>query len=116
MEGIIKNYGGNLLSAGGTVDHVHLLVNLKFPNKYFETIRDIKARSSLWINKNFLHEQYFAWQEGYGSFSVSYSSIEKVKHYIKNQEEHHKKVTFEEEYQQLLKKNHIKFDSRFVLG
>jgi len=68
------------------------------------------------MNKNLSQNQCFAWQEGYGSFSVSYSSLEKVEHYIKNQVEHHKIITFEEEYIQLLKKHKIQFDDRFVLG
>jgi len=116
MGGIIKNHNGKLLSAGGTLDHVHLLVGLKLPDKFSDFIRDVKAGSSLWANKGLPHNQYFAWQEGYGSFSVSYSSLEKVKNYIKNQEEHHKIITFKEEYLQLLRKHKIEFDDRFVLG
>jgi len=116
MGGIIKNHNGKLLSAGGTLNHVHLLVGLKLPDKFSDFIRDVKASSSLWMNKNLSQNQCFAWQEGYGSFSVSYSSLEKVEHYIKNQVEHHKIITFEEEYIQLLKKHKIQFDDRFVLG
>ena len=69
----------------------------------------------MWINKN-APEKHFSWQDGYGSFSVSYSSLEKVKHYIKNQEKHHKTYSFDEEYLQLLDKHNINFDARFVLG
>ncbi len=115
MGGIINKYNGRLLCAGGMLDHVHLLVGLKLPDKFSDFIRDVKAGSSLWVNKN-LDYPNFAWQEGYGSFSVSYSSLEKVVNYIKNQEEHHKVTTFEEEYFQLLKKHKITFDARFVLG
>ena len=89
MGGVIKNYDGKLMEAGGTFDHVHLLVGLSLPDKFSDLVRDVKTNSSLWLKKNST-QQYFAWQEGYGSFSVSYSSLEKVKHYIKNQEEHHK--------------------------
>ena len=116
IGGIIKNHNGKLLSAGGTLNHVHLLVGLKLPDKFSDFIRDVKASSSLWMNKDLSQNQCFAWQEGYGSFSVSYSSLEKVEHYIKNQVEHHKIITFEEEYIQLLKKHKIQFDDRFVLG
>ena len=116
LGGIIRNHKGKLLEAGGTLDHIHLLIGLNLPDKFSELIRDVKANSSLWINKNFCKKEYFSWQEGYGSFSVSYSSLEKVHCYIKNQQEHHKKITFEKEYMQLLKKHQIQFDSRFVLG
>ena len=61
-------------------------------------------------------QKYFGWQEGYASFSVSYSSLEKVYHYIKNQEEHHKSKIFDQEYLELLKKHNLNFDNRFVLG
>ena len=115
MGGVIKNYDGKLMEAGGTFDHVHLLVGLSLPDKFSDLVRDVKTNSSLWLKKNST-QQYFAWQEGYGSFSVSYSSLEKVKHYIKNQEEHHKTKSFDEEYLQLLKKHKIPYDTRFVLG
>jgi len=115
MGGVIKNYDGKLMEAGGTFDHVHLLVGLSLPDKFSDLVRDVKTNSSLWLKKNST-QQYFAWQEGYGSFSVSYSSLEKVKHYIKNQKEHHKTKSFDEEYLQLLKKHKISYDTRFVLG
>jgi len=115
MGGVIKNYDGKLMEAGGTFDHVHLLVGLSLPDKFSDLVRDVKTNSSLWLKKNST-QQYFAWQEGYGSFSVSYSSLEKVKHYIKNQKEHHKTKSFDEEYLQLLKKHKIPYDTRFVLG
>ena len=115
MGGVIKNYDGKLIEAGGTFDHVHLLVGLSLPDKFSYLVRDIKTNSSLWLKKNST-QQYFAWQEGYGSFSVSYSLLEKVKQYIKNQEEHHKTKSFDEEYVQLLKKHKITYDTRFVLG
>jgi putative transposase len=115
MGGVIKNYDGKLIEAGGTLDHVHLLVGLNLPDKFSDFIRDLKTSSSSWLKKN-SSQQHFAWQDGYGSFSVSYSSLEKVKQYIKNQEEHHKTKSFDEEYMQLLKKHKINFDTRFVLG
>jgi len=115
IGGIIRNHKGKLLEAGGTLDHVHLLIGLDVPDRFSDIIRDIKSNSSSWLKKNLGH-QNFGWQEGYGSFSVSYSSLEKVKHYIKNQEENHKTITFDEEYLQILRKHQIEFDSRFVLG
>ena len=115
MGAVIKNYDGKLLEAGGPSDHVHLLIGLSLPDKFSNFVRDVKTSSSSWLKKN-SPQQYFAWQEGYGSFSVSYSSLEKVKHYIKSQEKHHEKYSFDEEYLQLLNKHNINFDSRFVLG
>lgn len=116
IGGIVKFNNGALLCAGGTENHVHLLIGLTLPDKFTDVIRDIKANSSSWLNKNLSSNQNFGWQEGYGSFSVSYSSIERVKNYINNQEEHHKVITFDEEYLQLLKKHQIQYDGRFVLG
>jgi putative transposase len=115
LGGIVKNSNGSLLIAGGTLNHVHLLIGLSLPDKFSEFIRDIKACSSIWMKQN-TSQKYFAWQEGYGSFSVSYSSLEKVYHYIKNQEEHHKTKSFDQEYLELLKKHNLNFDNRFVLG
>jgi putative transposase len=115
IGGVIKNHNGKLLEAGGMPDHIHLLVGLKSPDDFSKLIRDIKTSSSLWINKN-APEKHFAWQDGYGSFSVSYSSLDKVKLYIKNQEHHHKTSSFDKEYLQLLNLHNIDFDSRFVLG
>lgn len=115
MGGVIQNYDGTLLEAGGTSDHVHLLVGLNIPDKFSVLVRDIKTSTSSWLKKN-SSQEYFSWQEGYGSFSVSYSSLEKVKNYIINQEKHHKTKSFDQEYLQLLEKHKITFDSRFVLG
>ena len=104
IGGVIKNYGGKLLEAGGTSDHIHLLIGLSLPDQFSNFVRDVKTSSSSWLKQN-SSQQYFSWQEGYGSFSVSYSSLEKVKHYIKNQEKHHEKYSFEEEYLELLNKH-----------
>ncbi len=109
----IKEYHLDFIN--GTENHVHLLIGLSLPDKFSEFIRDIKACSSIWMKQN-TSQKYFAWQEGYGSFSVSYSSLEKVYHYIKNQEEHHKTKSFDQEYLELLKKHNLNFDNRFVLG
>jgi REP element-mobilizing transposase RayT len=116
MGAIIRNHSGKLLEIGGMPDHVHLLVEIANLDKFSSFIRDIKASSSLWIHKNFPEFQNFAWQEGYGSFSVSYSSIKSVQEYIQNQEFHHKNLSFEEEYLKFLNLHQVKFDERFVLG
>lgn len=116
IGGIIKNDKNILLSIGGMADHIHLLISFNSVDKFSSLIRDIKAKSTLWVHDNFPQYSFFSWQEGYASFSVSHSSLDKVMNYIENQEQHHTKFTFEEEYLQLLKKHNLKFDERFVLG
>ena len=110
MGAIIRNNSGKLLEIGGMPDHVHLLIELSNLDKFSHFVRDVKASSSLWIHKNFSNLQDFAWQEGYGSFSVS------LKKYIQNQEQHHATMSYEEEYLKFLKLHNIKYDERFVLG
>ena len=116
LGGIVRNHGGQLLEIGGMPDHIHMLIQQSTLDKFSHQIRDLKANSSLWTHQTFSHLKDFAWQEGYGSFSVSYSAVEKVREYIQNQEEHHKTMTFEEEYLKLLKYFGVKYDERFVLG
>ncbi len=116
LSAIIRNHSGKLLEIGGMVDHVHLLIELSLPDKFSDCIKDLKASSSRWIHKNFPGLHDFAWQEGYGSFTISYSSLEGVRKYIQNQEQHHATVSFEEEYLHFLELHRIKYDERFVLG
>jgi putative transposase len=113
---IIRDNSGKLLQIGGMPDHVHLLIELPSLDKFSHFVRNIKASSSLWIHKNFSDLQDFAWQEGYGSFSVSYSALKSVQKYIQDQERHHAAMSFEEEYFKFLKLHKIKYDERFVLG
>jgi REP element-mobilizing transposase RayT len=97
-------------------DHVHLLLELSMLDKFSYLVRDIKASSSIWIHKNFPNFMEFAWQEGYGSFSVSCSALDNVRDYIENQQSHHARMSFEEEYVKFLKLHNVKYDERFVLG
>jgi REP element-mobilizing transposase RayT len=116
MGGIIKDYKGCLLEIGGISNHVHLLISLSNLNHYSDVIRDVKAGSSLWVRKTVpgVGAKEFGWQEGYGSFCVNYSSIDSVKRYIQNQEEHHRKHTYEEEFIRFLEAHNIAYDPRFV--
>ncbi len=116
LGAITKNHSGKLLEVGGMPDHIHLLIELGNLDNFSHFVRDLKASSSLWVHKNFPEFKSFAWQEGYGSFTVSYSALEQVKKYIQNQELHHSSMTFEEEYLKFLKLHDVKFDERFVLG
>ena len=116
LGAITKNHSGKLLEIGGMPDHVHLLIELSSIDEFSHFVRDLKASSSLWIHKNFPHLNDFAWQEGYGSFSVSYSAVEIVKKYIQNQQQHHADMSFDEEYLKFLKLHDVLYDERFVLG
>jgi putative transposase len=116
LSAITKNHTGKLLEIGGMPDHIHLLLELSSLDKFSYFIRDLKAYSSQWIHKTFPELSKFAWQEGYGSFSVSYSNLEAVQKYIQNQKQHHETLTFDEEYRKFLQLHNIKYDDRFVLG
>ena len=104
------------MEIGGMPDHIHMLLELSLLDKFSHLIRDLKSCSSLWIHQTFPQKKEFAWQEGFGSFSVSFSAIEKIKEYIRNQEQHHESQTFDQEYLKLLKCHNIPYDERFVLG
>jgi putative transposase len=114
MGGIIRANNGVLLEIGGMPNHVHLLISLSSLDKYSECIRKIKGGSSLWVNQELSLPIKFAWQEGYGSFCVSYSQLEIVRKYIQNQEAHHHKQTFEQEYLNFLKVHGIEYDEKYV--
>ena len=86
LGAITRNHSGKLLEIGGMSDHVHLLIELSLLDKFSHFIRDLKASSSQWIHKNFPNLHDFAWQEGFGSFSVSCSALQGVHKYIQNQE------------------------------
>lgn len=98
MSGIIKGKGQNPIIVNGVADHVHIFVRLKPAMSISELARDIKNNSSNFINDRNYLDRKFSWQEGYGAFSYAHSQIENVYHYIANQEEHHRKKTFKEEY------------------
>ncbi|MFO0959254.1 MAG: IS200/IS605 family transposase [Isosphaeraceae bacterium] len=114
LGGILRSEGGVLLAAGGMPDHLHLLVGIEKTASIAETMRLVKAGSSRWIHETFPKLEGFAWQAGYGAFSVSYSHLQKVKDYIDHQEEHHRMTTFEEEYRAFLERHGIVFDERYV--
>ena len=113
MAGIGRNHGFLVLANGGMDDHVHLLIQVPARIATAKVISLIKANSSRWMNE---HGMKFAWQEGYGAFSVSKSNLGAVKRYIANQERHHRKMTFEQEFIGFLKKLGIEFDPKHVFG
>ncbi len=99
----------------GMPDHLHLLIGFKPDCKLSDLIRDIKANSSKWINEQKFVTGKFDWQTGFGAFSVSQSQIQTVVNYILNQETHHKKKNFSEEYVEFLNAYHIDFKKEYLL-
>jgi putative transposase len=112
LGGIIREMNGTALIINGTADHVHLLVRLRPAQSAAEIARVVKANSSRWVREK--HCPQFAWQTGYGVFSVSESSVDAVTKCIAGQQEHHKKRSFQEEYVAFLKKNHVNYDPKYV--
>jgi REP element-mobilizing transposase RayT len=114
LHGILKNDGSFPLAVGGWKDHVHVFFELQPVMRISDQMRMLKATSSKWINDNKFVRGKFHWQEGYGAFSYSRSQRNNVINYIMNQEEHHRKHSFREEYLDLLQKFEIKFDANYL--
>jgi REP element-mobilizing transposase RayT len=114
ISGIIKGKNQKPIIVNGVANHVHVFVGLKPSMCISDLIRDIKNNSTNFINdKKFLRNK-FSWQEGYGSFSYSHSQIDDVYQYILNQENHHKKRTFREEYLEFLQKFEVEYDEKYL--
>ncbi len=101
-----RDYGVSVMELGGTADHVHVLLNVPPKIAVSNLVRAMKANSSKWMNE---HDHLFAWQIGYGAFSVSESVVNSVVTYIRGQEEHHSNRSFDEEFMALLRKHGIEF-------
>jgi len=114
ITGIVRNQGQKLISINGMPDHVHILIGLKPAIALADLVREIKADSSNFINKNKWVRGKFSWQEGYGAFSYGHSQLDTIIRYIQNQEKHHTRRSFKSEYLSLLRKFDIAFDDKFV--
>ncbi|MCX6233930.1 MAG: IS200/IS605 family transposase [Bacteroidetes bacterium] len=114
ITGIIQNNDHKLLAINGMPDHIHILVGFRPHQSLSDLMKDVKGSSSRWINEQGFVKGKFTWQEGYGAFSYSKSHIPAVIKYIHEQERHHLKKTFLEEYRELLKKFNIEFDERYL--
>ena len=115
IGGIIRNIGGLPVIVNGMPDHVHILCSLPKTSALSDFVRTIKAESSKWLKHVDNHYAKFAWQEGYGAFSVSPTLLKKTENYIMQQREHHKKRDFAEEYKLFLDVNGVQYNERFVL-
>lgn len=114
ISGIITEKGHKSIIVNGMPDHVHLFIGMKPSMSISELVRDIKNNSSNFINSKKFVKGKFSWQEGYGVFSYSHSQIEQVYQYILNQEEHHRKKSFREEYKEFLIKFNIDHDDKYL--
>ena len=114
MGGIFRKLDSSALIVNGVADHVHILALLPAKRALSDILRDAKAGSSGWVHEQFPSMKNFAWQTGYGAFSVSKSNLEVVRKYIAAQEEHHRRKTFQEEYIGLLQKHGIEYDERYL--
>jgi putative transposase len=113
LGGICKNHEMIALAIGGTENHIHILFHLSPMLALAKAVQLLKGNSSKWIGEQGIE---FAWQEGYGAFSVSSSNLEAVTRYIRNQEAHHRKYSFEDEFRSLLKKHGAEYDPRYIFG
>jgi len=111
---VIQKHGHKVLSIGGMPDHIHVLFGFRPTQALSALIQEVKRDSSEWINIEKLTMGRFSWQEGYGAFSYSKSQISKVANYIEDQEKHHEKKSFIDEYKKILKDFDLEYDEKYI--
>ena len=116
MGGIVRDLKGALLEANGAADHLHLVALVRPTWAVSGFVQEVKQGSSKWIHETFGELGDFWWQEGYAAFSVSKSALPDVMRYVRNQLEHHRKMSFEEEVRALLDRHGIEYDPKYILG
>lgn len=114
ITGIIHNHNHKVLAIGSMPDHIHIFIGYNLNQLIPNLVEKIKTSSNAWIKKNKLSKYKFEWQKGYGAFTHSRSQIDAVVKYILNQEKHHKKESFKNEYLEILRKNNIKFNDKYI--
>ncbi len=114
ITGIVQNHKHKMIAINSMPDHLHMFFGMRPDQSLSDLMRMVKGDSSEWINNRRLSSSLFRWQEGYGAFSYQKSSLSKVATYIENQELHHKKITFPDEYKQFLKKFEIDYDEKYI--
>ena len=114
LGGLTRELKGKAYGINGTSDHVHMLISLPPIQSISDALRFLKSNSSGWVHDRWPERRAFSWQLGYGAFSVSKSSVPDVLKYIQNQETHHRRTTFKEEFVDFLVKNEIEYDERYI--
>jgi putative transposase len=114
LGGIVRQNKMKAIEIGGVEDHVHILLSIPPTLTISKALQLIKGGSSKWIHETFPEHRLFSWQEKYGAFSVSVSQLDTIIDYIRNQEPHHRTMTFQEEFEALLKKHRIEYDERYL--
>jgi putative transposase len=116
ITGTVQNNGHTMLVINNVADHIHFLIGLHPKQSISDLLKLVKGDSSEWINKENLTRQKFRWQDGYGAFSHSRSQLNQVINYIKNQQEHHRKIGFIDEYKKMLTDFGIEHDERYIFS
>lgn len=114
IGGIIRNKNGHQIEIGGTSNHIHILSSLHPTHSISEVVRDIKANSSRFMKDEIATIDTFNWQSEFGAFSVSESNVQDVRTYIQNQKQHHRGMTFQDEFKRLLDNHGIDYDEEFL--
>ena len=114
LGGICNRLGCPVVTVGGTADHVHILCMLSRVHTIAKLLEEVKKNSSKWVKTKRQELLKFSWQNGYGIFSVSQSHVDTVKRYIGNQQRHHRKLTFQDEYRIFLKEYQVNYDERYI--
>src|SRR6185503_6563528 len=114
ITGIVKNQGQKLIAINGASDHIHILIGLRPAMALADLVREIKADSTNHINKEKWVHGRFNWQEGYGAFSYGHSQLDTIVRYIQNQEKHHQRRSFKDEYLSLLRKFDVAFEEKYA--
>jgi REP element-mobilizing transposase RayT len=116
IGGIARERKMKALAVGGVDDHVHVLLSLPSTLTIAKAVQLIKGGSSTWIHETFAKHRNVYWQEGYGAFSIGVSQVDDTIRYIRNQAEHHRKTTFQDEFRAFLKRHGIEYDERYIWG
>ncbi len=116
ITGIIQNHSHKMIAINSMPDHLHMFFGMRPAQSLSDLMRIVKSDSSEWINKEKLLPAFFRWQEGFGAFSHARSQIKTVADYIENQELHHQKKSFREEYEDFLRVNEIEYDERYIFN
>lgn len=114
VTGVVQNHKHKLLAVGTMPDHIHIFLGYHLSHLIPDLVEEIKTSSDAWIKENHLSKFKFGWQKGYGAFTHARSQLDTVVKYVLSQEEHHRRVSFQEEYLEMLRKNDIQFEEKYV--